>query len=79
LKGEGIDETSSNLPPVANAGEDITVKVGEAVTLDGSKSYDDNGIVSYEWKLGDTVLSSSKEFIKNEFGEGFIEIHNLKS
>jgi C1A family cysteine protease len=70
LRGEGIDETSTNLPPIANAGENITVKLGESVTLDGSKSSDDGKIVSYEWRLGDIVLSDSKKFTKDDFSEG---------
>jgi C1A family cysteine protease len=67
LSGEGIEE---NLPPVANAGEDITVKIGEAVTLDGSKSSDDEEIVSYEWKEGYSILSNSVKFTKYNFSEG---------
>ncbi len=40
-----------NLPPVAEAGPDQTVKQGTAVTLDGSNSSDADGqIVSYAWK-----------------------------
>lgn len=36
--------------PIANAGEDQTVKTGELVVLDGSQSLDLNGsIVAYQW------------------------------
>jgi hypothetical protein len=40
-------------PPVANAGPDQVVHVGETVTFNGSGSLDNVGIVSYEWDFGD--------------------------
>ncbi len=54
-----IDVTDGNTPPVANAGGDYTINVGDAVTLDGSGSTYDTGtqmpwgdsIVSWEWDL----------------------------
>ena len=39
--------------PVANAGQDQTVSQGTSVTLDGSNSTDNVGVVSYEWNFGD--------------------------
>jgi PKD repeat protein len=39
--------------PVANAGQDRTVKPNEIVTFDASASTDNVGIVSYEWNFGD--------------------------
>lgn len=42
--------------PVANAGSDQTVLLGESVTFDGSESYDLDGIIiSYEWDFGDPI------------------------
>ena len=39
-----------NSPPIANAGADRTVNVGEQVQLDGSGSYDpDNDVLFYNW------------------------------
>ncbi|UCC92645.1 MAG: PKD domain-containing protein, partial [Thermoplasmata archaeon] len=37
--------------PVADAGPDITVSLGEAAVMDGSGSSDDKGISSFEWKV----------------------------
>ena len=43
-----------NIRPIADAGSDQKVLVGETVQFDGSGSYDTNGIiVSYEWIFGD--------------------------
>lgn len=39
--------------PVARAGSDLTVKVGENLIFDASGSTDNVGIVSYEWDLGE--------------------------
>ena len=39
-----------NKPPIANAGADVVVHLpNRAAALDGSSSYDDHGIVEYEW------------------------------
>jgi outer membrane lipoprotein-sorting protein len=49
--GHGHDAVAPvNKPPVAVAGDVQTVKVGETVTLDGSKSYDpEGGELHYTW------------------------------
>ena len=38
-------------PPVANAGSDLELEMGEAVTLDGSASTDNLGIISWNWSV----------------------------
>ena len=44
--------------PVANAGQDQTVNVGDTVTFDAGGSTDNVGIVSYEWDFGDGTTST---------------------
>ncbi len=49
-----------NVPPVANAGVDQTVTLGEPVFINGLASSDSDGyIVSYEWNEGTTTLSNN--------------------
>ncbi len=52
--GDGIGDACDNKPPIAEAGSDQTILLGETVIFDGSGSYDlDGTIVSYEWDFGD--------------------------
>lgn len=45
------DGEATNIPPVAIAGDDQEVNVGEAVILDGSESYDpESAGLSYQWR-----------------------------
>ncbi len=47
-----LTNVTSTMPPTALAGVDIVVKEGDKVTLDGTGSFDPDGIiVSYEWTL----------------------------
>lgn len=49
-----IDTGTLNRPPVAEAGEDRIVIVGESIVFNGSGSLDQDGmIVSYLWEFGD--------------------------
>lgn len=53
---------TTNKPPVADAGADLLVTVGQSFQLDGSASYDPDGtIASYAWSNGGTgaVVSAS--------------------
>ncbi|MEM3640344.1 MAG: PKD domain-containing protein [Candidatus Bathyarchaeia archaeon] len=51
-----IDKT----PPIANAGRDRTVTVGETINFDASASTDNIGIASYEWNFGDGTTKMGK-------------------
>ncbi|MFO1428574.1 MAG: PKD domain-containing protein [Candidatus Competibacteraceae bacterium] len=57
---EGCNCTTSNIPPVAEAGADQTVKTGALVTLDGSGSRDYNGDpLTYRWTWAEQPQGSS--------------------
>jgi hypothetical protein len=61
---------SVNLPPVANAGPDITVKSKSIVTLNGTGSYDPDGtIVSYAWTqtMGTPVILGGADTATPDF------------
>lgn len=61
----------ANLTPVANAGTDQTVTMGEAVSLNGDLSKDDDGtIVAYEWFENNKQLSTDIRFVKKDFNAG---------
>ena len=56
---------------LAQAGEDIRANLGEVVRFDASKSvHKSSEIVSYEWRVGNSVLSNSERFEKSDFSEG---------
>ena len=66
IRQENIDALS-NIPPIANAGKDINVLIGQDVILDGSKSYDQDGNLpslndAYVWKERGVVLGNGKVF-----------------
>ncbi len=46
-----VDWLEDESPPVADAGKDIVVHLGERVTLDGSPSRDDRAISSWSWDV----------------------------
>ncbi|HFU76350.1 MAG TPA: hypothetical protein ENK66_08910, partial [Arcobacter sp.] len=49
----------NNKNPIANAGNDQSIRTGENITLNGTKSSDSDGnITSYEWKENGVVLST---------------------
>jgi len=51
---------SENSSPVANAGQDQQVRVGDLVTLDGRNSYDPDGdLITYNWTITSAPSGSS--------------------
>jgi len=79
-----LSDTGSTLPypPLADAGPDLESGADEAVTLDGSSSYDPDGIVRYQWEQIDgpaVALKSGNqpvaEFIAPSGGEAGDTLH----
>lgn len=63
-----IHVIAQDFPPKANAGSDVTIQLpDDTVTLDGSRSSDDVGVVSYSW----TVLDGDADGLgfEGEFSE----------
>uniref|UniRef100_UPI0032176AD3 S8 family serine peptidase n=1 Tax=uncultured Draconibacterium sp. TaxID=1573823 RepID=UPI0032176AD3 len=62
IVADGGDPNPTNNPPTANAGTDQTITADESgnasVSLDGSDSGDDNGIVSYTWSESGSTIAS---------------------
>jgi len=56
--------------PTANAGQDQTVSVGEAVAFDAGGSTDNIGIVSYEWDFGDGTTGTGITAIHTHISSG---------
>jgi hypothetical protein len=55
----------TNQPPISNAGPDRTVNIGEAITFDGSGSFDPDGtIASFGWSFGDTTTANGMAPVK---------------
>ena len=49
-------------PPVADAGSDKQIKIGQSVILDGSNSMDLDGyIVQYQWSVDNYILGYEKK------------------
>lgn len=64
-----------NDPPIADAGEDITVFEGEAIEFNSSHCYDPDGnIVSYNWTFGDGTNSSDRNPIHIYTKPGLYEV-----
>ncbi len=53
----------TDYPPIANAGEDVILYLPKnEITLNGNKSTDDHGIVSWEWtRAGETKLAADSK------------------
>ncbi len=57
--------------PVANAGHDLFAIAGESFAFDGSQSYDNHYVASYEWDFGDgtTAEGVSPKHVYSKAGE----------
>lgn len=54
---------AQNIAPKANAGDDITITVGETINFDGSNSNDFDGtITNYNWSNGLTGIAPAQAF-----------------
>jgi hypothetical protein len=65
----------NNKIPIANAGNDQTIVIGERITLDGKANDIDGNIVRYEWKEGATVLGTAEDLVNYTFSS--VGIHTL--
>lgn len=67
-----MDWTPDVTPPVAEAGDDLTIHLGEVLELNGSGSLDDRAIAHFGWDLnGDGYLESETplaRFVPNHAG-----------
>ncbi len=59
-----------NNPPIANAGNDLNVQVGQTITITGSGTDSDGSIVSYVWNYGTTQLATTASFEYTPTTEG---------
>ena len=53
LPSDMLDVRPDRGPPVADAGPDITVTLGEGAVLDGSGSSDDKGVRQWVWEIAE--------------------------
>ena len=59
---------SVNSPPIADAGEEQTVAVGEEVVLDGSGSWDEGGeIPTFLWEFGDGSPGATGKIVTHTY------------
>jgi PKD repeat protein len=63
-------------PPIASAGEDVYIGVGDTVHLDGSESDDNVAIEEYTWIIGETVIGygSTMDYVFNIHGSYIITL-----
>jgi hypothetical protein len=67
LDGENEDEERENNPPIADAGEDVTLEPTEQHTLDGSGSEDlDGDELEFYWDTNDEIDSDNDGVMDND-------------
>ena len=59
-----------NLPPTADAGHGLQVRVHEQLRFDGSNSSDPEGVLDWAWEFGDGVLGSGARPFHNYSAPG---------
>ena len=66
------EQAVENQAPTANAAvNNISAPIGVAIVFNANTSSDSDGnIIAFEWKLGDTVLSTEESFSKSDFTVG---------
>ena len=63
-----LADSGCNDLPVAVAGSNRTVIVGETTAFDGSGSYDTDGdVVSYEWEFGDSTPTQNGAMVNHVY------------
>ncbi len=61
--------STNNVPPVAQTSKDLTVPVGQMVSLDAARSYDlDGDVLAYQWTLVEKPKNSSTRLSIFAFG-----------
>ncbi len=59
-----------NTPPIAEAGDNISIKQGEYITLDGSASSDADGdTLTYNWLIDDVGYTFSGPVVNTQFNQ----------
>jgi len=65
------EEIIANSAPIANAGADKIITFEDEVILDGSQSYDSDGVItSYLWEQSDNTLSTEKSVTVSSLSVG---------
>jgi len=70
-----VVNASTNVAPIANAGDDRVIQAGESTVLDASASSDDEGISDYLWKEGSNYLGSLDSITLSNLSVG---LHTIK-
>ncbi len=65
-----------NLKPVAKAGKNLNLTIGEIANLSASQSYDPDGkIISYQWSIDGRIISTEENFsYKFPLGEHLVKL-----
>jgi len=70
-----VNQINTNIPPIANAGRDFIIQLGDSITIHGEANDSDGKIVSYKWMEGNITLSSFDTFTyhPSSIGEHILE------